>query len=185
MAAKPISRISPGSGMAWGLLAGFVGTVAMDLALLAGLPAIGLPASTCYQAIGSTARQFFAQFHITLVGEVALGAAAYHIIGPLLGALYGLVVSQVSALQRASLKKSLIYAVLYAEVLSQLILTMMPLLLKMPAKETMMWFAGSFVLHCIWGVVMGLVMYYGWQLGRPRLEKNQQKSGGQLWIIRR
>jgi hypothetical protein len=39
MAAKPMSRLSPVRGMVLGLLAGFAGTVAMDLALLAGLPA--------------------------------------------------------------------------------------------------------------------------------------------------
>lgn len=149
MASKPISSLTPLRGIGWGLLAGLAGTVAMDLALLASLPALGLPADACYLTIGSTVRHFFALLGITLAGDVTLGVAAYHLIGPLLGALYGLVVSQVSVLQQTTLKKNLICAVLYAEVLSQLILTMTPVLLKMPAQETMLWFAGSFVVHMI------------------------------------
>ncbi len=163
-------------GMGWGLAAGLAGTVAMDLALLAGLPALGVPSDTCYQTIGSTVRQFFALFGITLAGDVILGVATYHIIGPLLGALYGLVVSRVRTMQRATLKKNIIYAVLYAEVLSQLILTITPVLLSMSAQETMLWYAGSFVVHMIWGFVMGVVTYYGWRLWTPGNENKQAEN---------
>ena len=179
MASGPISSLTLLRGMGWGLLAGLAGTVAMDLVQMAGLSALGLPTDTCYLTIGSTVRHFFALLGITLAGDVTLGVAAYHLIGPLLGALYGLVVSQVGALQRTTLKKNLIYAVLYAEILSQLILTMIPVLLKMPAQETLLWFAGSFVVHMIWGMVMGLVTYYGWQLISPGYRNRQaDKSGG-------
>ncbi len=168
MAARPITPLTTTRGIGWGLIAGLAGTVAMDMALLAGLPALGVPADTCYKTIGSTARQFFALLRITLAGDVMLGVATYHIIGPLLGAFYGLVISRVSALQRATLMKNLIYAVLYAEVLSQMILTITPVLLRMSADETMLWYAGSFVVHMIWGIVMGLVTYYGWHLRAPK-----------------
>jgi hypothetical protein len=90
-----------------------------------------------------------------------LGMAVYHLLGPLLGAAYGLIVSQVGALQQTTLKNSLLYAVLYAEIVSQLILTTVPVLLKMPAQEAIFWFAGSSVLHAIWGIVMGSSIYYG------------------------
>ncbi len=186
MASGPITFLTFLRGMGWGLLAGLAGTVAMDLALLASLPALGVPADTCYLTIGSTVRHFFALLGITLAGDVTLGVAAYHLIGPLLGALYGLVVSQVGALQRTTLKNNMICAVLYAEMLSQLILTMTPVLLKMPAQETMIWFAGSFVVQMIWGMVMGLVTYYGWQLLTPGYRNRQaDKSGGLLWIVKR
>ncbi len=180
MVPKPITHITPLPGMGWGLVAGLAGTLAMDLALLTGLPALGVPADTCYLTIGSTVRLFFSLLGIRLAGDVTLGVAAYHIIGPLLGAIYGLVVSQVDALQRATLKKYLIYAVLYAEVLSQLILIMVPLLLKMPAQETLLWFAGSFVVHMIWGIAMGLVTYYGWQLRIIGYWNKQTEERGEI-----
>jgi hypothetical protein len=152
--------------MIWGFIAGLLGTIAMDLTLMGGLSILGLPLNTCFSTIGSTVARFFSILGIQLAGDVTLGVATYHIIGPLLGVLYGLIVSQVTALQRITLKKNLIFAILYAEVISQLLLTTTPLLLKMPAKETMMWFAGSFVLHMIWGVVLGLVMYFRSEIGR-------------------
>ena len=90
-----------------------------------------------------------------------LGAVTYHLLGPVLSAIYGLAVSQIGALQGATLKKNVVYAVLYAEVVSQLILMAMPILLKMPASETVLWFAGSFVMHLTWGIVLGFVLHYG------------------------
>ncbi len=144
----------------WGFMAGLAGTIAMDLTMAGGLSAMGLPADTCYRTIGSTVAHFFHLFGLHLVGEFALGVSAYHLIGPLLGGLYGLIVSLARPLQRTTLKKSLLYAVLYAEIISQLILIMVPVFMSMPAQETVLWFAGSSILHAIWGVVMGLSVYF-------------------------
>jgi len=90
-----------------------------------------------------------------------LGVATFHLLGPVLSAIYGFAVSQVGALQGITLKKNVVCAVLYAEVVSQLLLTTMPILLKMSGSETVLWFAGSFVLHLTWGIVLGFVMHYG------------------------
>ena len=148
-------------GIVWGLIGGLAGTMAMDLVLVGGLSALRLPIDTCYLSIGSTAAHFFSLLGIKLSGGVLLGVATFHLLGPVLSAIYGLAVSQVRALQQATLKMNVIYAVLYAEVLSQLILTTMPILLKMSGSETVLWFAGSFVLHLTWGIVLGIVMHYG------------------------
>ncbi len=148
-------------GMEWGLIGGLAGTIGMDLVQMAGLSALGLPSGTCYSTIGITVARFFSLLGIKLSGSVLLGMVTYHLLGPVLSAMYGIAVSQVGALQGITLKKNVVCAVLYAEVLSQLILTTMPILLKMPAAETVLWFAGSFVLHLTWGVVLGFVMHYG------------------------
>jgi hypothetical protein len=171
----------PMKGITWGLMAGLAGTITMDLAMASGLSILGLPLDTCYRTIGSTVMRFFYLLGMQLGGEFTLGVAAYHLIGPLLGASYGLIVSQVSVLQRTTLKETLLYAVLYAEIVSQLILAMVPVLLSMPAQEAALWFAGSSILHAIWGVVMGFAMYYG-----PRMEtrnyRNTKKGTGEiLW----
>ena len=133
----------------------------MDLVLVGGLSALGLPTYTCYLSIGSTVAHFFSLLGIKLSGDVILGVATFHLLGPVLSAIYGLAVSQIGALQGITLKKNVVGAVLYAEVLSQLILTTMPILLKMSGSETVLWFAGSFVLHLTWGIVLGFVMHYG------------------------
>jgi hypothetical protein len=183
IADRSITTVTSMRGALWGLIAGLVGTMAMDLTLLVGLSALGLPPDTCYLTIGSTVRHFFSLLGIKLAGDLTLGVSAYHLIGPLLGLLYGLIVSQVSALQRTTLKKTLIYAALYAEALSQLILTLTPVLLRMPAQEALMWFAGSFVLHAIWGAVTGLVTYYGLRIGRLAYRNVQTGKKGEIsWI---
>lgn len=176
MAAGPITSLTPIRGIGWGLLAGLAGTLAMDLVQTGGLSALGLPAGSCFSTIGSTAAHFFSLLGIKLSGGVLLGAVTYHLLGPVLSAIYGLAVSQVGALQGITLKKNVVCAVLYAEVISQLILTTMPILLKMPASETVLWFAGSFVLHLTWGIVLGLVTYYGWQLRTPGYTNKQAKK---------
>jgi len=155
------TSISLIKGIAWGLMGGLAGTIAMDLVQMGGLSALGLPAGTCYTTIGSTAAHFFSLLGIKLSGGAMLGAVTYHLLGPVLSAIYGLAVSQIGALQGATLKKNVVYAVLYAEVVSQLILMAMPILLKMPASETVLWFAGSFVMHLTWGIVLGFVLHYG------------------------
>jgi hypothetical protein len=155
------TSISLKRGITWGLIGGLAGTIAMDLVQMGALSALGLPAGTCYSTIGSTAAHFFSLLGIKLPGGAMLGAVTYHLLGPVLSAIYGLAVSQIGALQGTTLKKNVVYAVLYAEVVSQLILTTMPILLKMPASETVLWFAGSFVMHLTWGVVLGFVLHYG------------------------
>ncbi len=160
MVNEPGYLVTPIRSIQWGLMAGLAGTLAMDLAMAGGLSAMGLPAGTCYLTIGSTVTRFFFVLGIKLTGDLTLGLAAYHLIGPLLGALYGLIVSQSRALQWATMKKHLFYAVLYAEIISQMILTLMPILLRMPAQEALLWYAGSSVLHGIWGIVMGMAAYY-------------------------
>jgi hypothetical protein len=156
-----ITPISFSNGLWWGLIGGLAGTIAMDLVLVGGLSALGLPTDTCFLSIGSTVAHFFSLLGIKLSGDVMLGVATFHLLGPVLSAIYGLAVGQVGALQGITLKKNVACAVLYAEVLSQLILTTMPILLKMSGSETVLWFAGSFVLHLTWGIVLGFVMHYG------------------------
>ena len=155
------TSVSPTRGLQWGLIGGTAGTMAMDLVLVGGLSALGLPSDTCFLSIGSTVAHFFSLLGIKLSGGVMLGVVTFHLLGLVLSAIYGFAVSQVGALQGLTLKRNLVCAVLYTEILSQLILTTMPILLKMSGSETVLWLIGSFVLHLIWGIVLGFVMHYG------------------------
>jgi len=77
------------------------------------------------------------------------------------GAILGAAVAEVDALRVDTLKKSLVLAVLYVEILGQPILATTPILLKMTATETLQWFGVSFVMHLVYGVVLGLVVSCG------------------------
>ncbi len=98
-----------------------------------------------------------------LAGGVPLGAVMHYLIGPVLGVIFGATVSQVDALRVNTVKKSIVLGILYTQVTSQPILAAAPIILKMTASETLQWFGVSFVMHLVWGVVLGLVVSYGVQ----------------------
>ena len=144
--------------MGWGFIGGFAGTLVMDLILKGALSAIGLPALTCFSIVGNTVARLFSKLGTEMTGGVPVGVAVHYLIGPIIGAIFGAAVVQIDAFREDSLKKGVILAVLYVEILSQPILSATPILLKMTALETMQWFGGAFVMHLIWGVVVGVVM---------------------------
>jgi hypothetical protein len=166
-----ITRVTLAKGMGWGLLGGLVGTMVMDLVLMGALSAVGLPALTCFSIVGNTAARFFSILGIEMAGGVPLGAAAHSLIGPAVGAIFGAAVAQLNALRVDTLKKGIIVAVLYVEILSQPILATTPLLLSMTATETLQWFGVSFVMHLIYGVVLGVVVSYGLGLANAAIHR--------------
>jgi hypothetical protein len=148
-------------GIGWGLIAGFVGTLVMDLILMGALSATGRPAFTCFSIIGDTAARLFSKFGTEITGGIPVGMAAHYLMGPIVGAIFGAAVVRIDVLRVDTLKKGVILAVLYVEILSQPILAATPVLLKMTALTTLLWFGGSFVMHLIWGIVVGAVVSYG------------------------
>jgi hypothetical protein len=160
-AVSQISHVALTGGMMWGFIGGLVGTIVMDLVLIGMLSAAGLPAVISFSTIGDTAAGFFSLIGINVAGGLPLGAAVHYLLGLVLGTIFGAVVARVDALRVNSLRKGVALAVLYIEVVSQPILAMSPILLKMSAAETVQWFGVSAVMHLIWGVVLGALVSYG------------------------
>jgi hypothetical protein len=150
-----ITHVTLAKGMGWGLMGGLVGTMVMDLLLMA---------LTCFSIVGNTASRFFSMIGIEMAGSALVGAAVHYLIGPVVGAIFGAAVTQVNALRVYSLKKGIVLAVLYIEILSQPILATTPILLKMTAPETLQWYTISFVMHLILGIVLGVVVSQGLRL---------------------
>lgn len=171
------SQVSKGThraGMIWGLVGGLVGTVVMDLVLMGLSVMIGLPAVASFSTIGDTAAGFFALLGLEIAGGIPLGAAVHYLLGLVLGAIFGVAVSQIDALRLTSPKKGVVLAVLYIEIVSQPILATTPLILHMTATETWQWFGISAIMHMIWGIVLGLVVSYG-------LRHSMQPHGGRKY----
>ena len=156
-----MTRVALAKGMRWGLIGGVAGTLVMDLVLMGALSAAGLPALTCFSIVGDTVARFFSILGIEMAGGVPVGVATHYSVGPVVGIIFGAAVAQVEALRLDTPKKSIVLAVLYVEILSQPMLAMTPILLKMTAAEALQWFGGSFVLHFIWGTVLGVIVYHG------------------------
>jgi hypothetical protein len=157
----PVTLVTLVRGLSWGLVGGLTGTLVMDLVLMGALSAVGLPALSCFAIIGDTVARFFSILGVATVGGVPTGVLTHYLIGPLVGIIFGVVVTQAGALRVKTVRKSLVIAVLYVEILSQPILATTPLLVKMTAPETLQWFGLSFVMHFILAVVLGAVVGYG------------------------
>jgi len=164
LAMRDITHVPLAKGIGWGLVGGLAGTLVMDLILMGALSAAGLPTLTCFSIVGDTIACFFSLLGIEITGGVLPGVATHYIVGPVVGAIFGATVARVDVLRVDSLKKGIVLAVLYVEIVSQPILATTPILLKMTAADTLQWFGGSFVMHFVFGVVLGAVVSYGMRL---------------------
>ena len=160
-------------GIAWGLLGGLVGTMVMDILLMGALLVLRQPALMCFSIVGDTVSRFLAMFGTQIAGGVPTGVVTHYVVGPLFGMLFGAVVTTFPALRDGTLKKVTIAAFVYVEILSQPILATTPILLKMETPATLQWFGGSFVMHLILSIVLGVIVGYGL---RPSREAAQRRS---------
>lgn len=144
-----------------GLVGGLVGTIVMDLFGGALFVMMGGPASLSFTIIGDAAATFAAMLGLTVAGGTPLGALLHYLIGLAFGALFGAGASRVVVFRLDSLKKAIGLGTLYVELMSLPLLSVAAWVLQMTAGETAQWFGISFVMHLVYGLVLGLVAYYG------------------------
>ncbi len=149
------------AGIAWGFLGGLAGTLVMDIVLMGALLALRQPALMCFSIVGDTVSRFLALFNMQVAGGVPTGVVTHYTVGPLFGMLFGAIVALFPALRQASWKKITLAAFVYVEILSQPLLVTTPMLLKMAAPAALQWFGGSFVMHLIMSIVLGVIVGYG------------------------
>jgi C_GCAxxG_C_C family probable redox protein len=155
------AQVTLARGLKSGLIGGIAGTLVMDFVLMGALSAVGIPSLTCFSIVGDTVEHLFANLSITLAGGVLTVIVAHYLVGPLSGIIFGALLVKVKAMHVDTLKKGIFLAVLYVEIMSQPILAMTPILLKMTTKDTLLWFGASFVMHFLYGVVLGAIVSYG------------------------
>jgi hypothetical protein len=157
----------------WGLIGGLAGTLVMDLLLMGALLVLGQPASTCFSIVGDTVSRFLALFGTQVAGGVPTGVVTHYVVGPLIGVLFGAGVMSLPALREGSVKRTMLAAFVYVELLSQPILATTPILLKMKAPVTLLWYGGSFVMPLILSIVLGVIVGYGL---RPKPLATQRRA---------
>jgi hypothetical protein len=158
------ARITPDGllkGLGWGFLGGLAGTLVMDLLLMTSLRLFGQPATLCFSIVGDTVSHFMELLGMQIQGGVPTGVVTHYVVGPLFGILFGAGVMRLPAFRKATLKKTMLAAFVYVEILSQPILATTPILLKMKAPATLLWFGGSFIMHLILSIVLGLIVGFG------------------------
>jgi hypothetical protein len=161
-------------GLGWGFLGGLTGTLVMDLLLMGALLAFGQPATLCFSIVGDTVSRFFVVLGAQVAGGAPTGAVTHYVVGPLFGILFGAAVTKLHVLREGSLKKITIAAFLYVEILSQPILVTTPILLEMNTPATLQWYVGSFVMHLIMSIVLGVIVGSGLQMHTAATQRRLQ-----------
>jgi protein-S-isoprenylcysteine O-methyltransferase Ste14 len=168
-----------------GLISGLAGTLVMELVLMGALFVVGMPALTCLSFIGDTVAQLVAKFGIYLADGVPMCLAAQYLIGAIFGVIFATMLSKVSALHINSLKKVVLLSVVYAEIISQPLLAMTTILLKMSIMSTMLWYSASFVMHFLYGITLGAIVSFGLRstntISSKQKERTMMKSQSPWW----
>ena len=153
-----MNRSTLASEITWGMAAGLLGTVVMDLVIIGFFAASGMPLGLVYSFIGDVAQQCFLRIGVTVPGGVILGAVAHFGLGLALGAVFGVAVSRIPRLRLGSVVKGALLGVLYIEIVSQPLLVLAPLIMTMTTSDVLRWYALSTSMHVIYGIVLGVVM---------------------------
>lgn len=148
-------------GTVTGMVGGLAGTYLMYLFGACIFALLGWPANTSFTIIGDSAAAFFSNLGVVLTGGSVLGLRLYFLIGLTLGAMLGVAMVSLKLLQLASPKKKVELSVLYVEVMSLPLLVAGTLALKMSAADAALWFGISFIMHLVYGLVLGMIMSYG------------------------
>jgi hypothetical protein len=148
-------------GPVLGLIAGLVATIVIDLILMGYLLFTGQPAGDGFAVIGDTAAGFFSLFGIDVAGGVPPGVVWHYLIGLALGVIFCTAVTRFDALRLNSMKKGVGLGILYTEIMSMPFLVMPPIILKWTASATAQVLGFYFVMHAIWGILLGVVVSYG------------------------
>jgi hypothetical protein len=162
-------------GIIAGVVAGLAGTISMYLFGAGIFELLGWPANTSISIIGDSAAAFFSKLGIALAGGPPLGMWLFCLIGVLEGAIMGAAVVSLEPLRLASLKKRVGFSILFVEVMSLPLLVAGTFALNMGAADAALWFSISFVMHLVYGLVMGVVASFGVR-DRAELSSNVSTS---------
>lgn len=147
-------------GIVTGMMGGLAGTISMYLFGVAIFLLLGWPANTSFMIIGDSAAAFSSKLGVVLPGVFPLGIRLYFLIGLIFGAVFGVSIQSLAPLRQASPQKKVGVSILYVEALSLPLLAAGTLALEMDVASAVQWFTISFVMHLIYGLVLGTVMNY-------------------------
>jgi len=156
-----ISAAVPVKGMVVGSIGGLLGTLAMDVFRAGMFWLLGIPASLSFSIIGDAAAGFFSLLGIHVTGGAAWGATTYYLIGPALGGVLATTICHTHAFRVSARRTRVGLSILSAEIMSLPLLAVASIVLRMPASEALQWFGISFVLHLVYGLVLGIIVDYG------------------------
>lgn len=165
---RPRGRIQPTTSLSAGIVAGAIGglagTIVMDLFGLVVLLVNGGPDTISFSLIGDAAATFASRAGIAIPGGTPLGVLLHYLIGVVLGVAFGAGVCLVG-IRMTSRKKDMALGIVFVEAMSIPMLTMAAIVLEMEASRAALYFGTSFVMHLVFGSVLGLTTSYALRRG--------------------
>jgi hypothetical protein len=120
----------------------------------------GKPADAGFAVIGDTAAGFFSLVGVNLAGGVPPGLVWHYLIGLAFGVIFVAAVTRFDALRLTSMRKGIGLGIVYTEFMSIPMLVQVPIFLKQPASDMAGLLGFFFVMHAIWGLLLGVVVSY-------------------------
>jgi len=167
-----VSKVSASRGVIFGLVGGLVAVIVMTIVMIGMFTMMGLPGDA-----------FFAMIGIAMGGGVPSGLVLHIITGLLIGLIFGAIVSQVGALRVTRIGKGVGLGAVAGIVAFVLLFLPMAMSLMPPAMVALLstmqpgapneavrqmaqslmptFLGGGFILHLIYGGVLGGVAGYG------------------------
>lgn len=135
------------TGVGLGILGGLVGTILMDMVMMATFIVVGEPADTFFSMVGEK-----------LGGGVIVGVAIHNVIGMTGGAVFAILVLSIQALRIESIRRGFMLGVGAGAITIPLGCIPLALWLGEPILEVVAFSIGP---HLVWGAVLGWFMAYG------------------------
>ena len=144
-------------GSVYGIIAGTISTIVIDIVALVILAAMGVSLSSFFALIG--------RCFLTLIGTGAAdpvwqGITLHYSIAILTGLVVGLLSQRFHTLEFSSYRKGILLSVILAEVEGNALFYLMSVIMKIPQSEMVTMYELCFMLHLIWGACLGLIISY-------------------------
>ena len=134
-------------GIEFGLVGGVVGTVLMDVVMVA-----------TFLMVGESWDTFFTMVGEKLGGGAVIGIALHNVVGLTGGFIFALLVLNIQSLRIESRRKGLILGIAAGAITIPIGCIPLAIWLGKPILTVV---AFSTVLHMVWGTVLGLIVGYG------------------------
>jgi hypothetical protein len=144
----------------FGMAAGIIATVVMDIFVAVAMVAMGNPVAFMFSFIGDVAASFFSRLNVSIAGGAPWGILFHYLFGLGYGGLFAVLVTRIPSLKPDTIGKSVLLGIAYIEIFSQPFLASAPLVRQMAASDILQWYALSTMMHAIYGAVLGVLVHY-------------------------
>jgi hypothetical protein len=145
------------TGSIYGIIAGTVSTIIIDMVALIMLTAMGFSLASFFALIG---RCFLTLIGLDAADPVWQGLTLHYSIGILTGLVIGLLTQRLHKLQFSSYRKGILLSIIIAEVEGNSLFYLMSVIMKIPQSEVVIMYGLCILFHLIWGVCLGLIISY-------------------------